>query len=152
MVTQSGIILSDKNCKTLSAPFIEYRLERQCTLTQQWGAFEQPLLWWKRNKCYIFWVFVCSLWYPAYNEHAPYCHLWPIRLYSIFFTLSHIRHDFRDNIKILKMCFDSLNICLKIYHSKKNWPSYYYKSTWVFMWCTHTSVRNPYKCQDFVLD
>jgi hypothetical protein len=27
---------------------------------------------------------VCSLSYPACNPHAPYCHLWPDRLYSIF--------------------------------------------------------------------
>ena len=27
---------------------------------------------------------VCSLGYPAGNAHAPYCHLWPVRLYNIF--------------------------------------------------------------------
>jgi hypothetical protein len=27
---------------------------------------------------------VCSLSYPACNAHAPYCHLWSPRLYSIF--------------------------------------------------------------------
>jgi hypothetical protein len=27
---------------------------------------------------------VCSLNYSACNAHAPYCHLWPARLYSIF--------------------------------------------------------------------
>ena len=27
---------------------------------------------------------VCSLRYPACNAHAPYCYLWPVRLYSIF--------------------------------------------------------------------
>jgi hypothetical protein len=26
-----------------------------------------------------------SLGYPAGNGHAPYCHLWPVPLYSIFF-------------------------------------------------------------------
>ena len=26
---------------------------------------------------------VCSLSYPACNAHAPYCHLWPARLYYI---------------------------------------------------------------------
>jgi hypothetical protein len=120
MVTQNGIILSDKNFRTFSAPLIEYRIERQCTLMQQWGAFEQ-LLWWKRNTRYIFWVCVCSLWYPAYNEHKPYCHLWPVRLYNIFFMLSHIRHNFRNNIIIFNTCFDSLyNICLEISYSKKN--------------------------------
>jgi hypothetical protein len=34
--------------------------------------------------CYIFWVSVCSLRFPAFNAHAPYCHLLPVRLYNIF--------------------------------------------------------------------
>ena len=29
-------------------------------------------------------VCICSPRYPACNAHAPYCHLWPARLYSIF--------------------------------------------------------------------
>jgi len=29
-------------------------------------------------------VCVCSLEYPAWLAHAPYRHLWPVRLYSIF--------------------------------------------------------------------
>ena len=28
-------------------------------------------------------VCVCSLRYPTCNAHAPYCHLWPVRLFSI---------------------------------------------------------------------
>ena len=27
---------------------------------------------------------VCSLRHPAYNAHASYCHLWPVRLYKWF--------------------------------------------------------------------
>jgi len=42
------------------------------------------MLQWKSNKCYLFWMCVCSLWYPAFNAHAPYCYLWPTPLYSIF--------------------------------------------------------------------
>ena len=38
-----------------------------------------------RNKYYVFWVCVCSLMYPPCNAHALYCHLWLLRLYSIFF-------------------------------------------------------------------
>jgi hypothetical protein len=34
------------------------------------------------GKYYIFWRCVFSLKYPACN--APYCHLWPVRFYSIF--------------------------------------------------------------------
>jgi hypothetical protein len=44
----------------------------------------QPLLQWKSNKYYIFWVRVCSLRYSARNAQAPYCHLWPAPLYKIF--------------------------------------------------------------------
>ena len=29
-------------------------------------------------------VSVCCLGYPAYNVHAPYCHLWSAPLYNIF--------------------------------------------------------------------
>jgi len=41
-------------------------------------------------------VCVCSLRYPACYAHAPYCHMWPVRLYNIFPHLSHKRHDFRN--------------------------------------------------------
>jgi len=34
---------------------------------------------------YIFWVRVCSLSYPSYNAPAPYCHLWTVWLYCVFF-------------------------------------------------------------------
>jgi hypothetical protein len=44
----------------------------------------QPLLQSKRNQDYIFWVCVCSVWNPACNAHAPYCHLWPVWLYYNF--------------------------------------------------------------------
>ena len=52
------------------------------------------LLWWSSDKCYMLWVSecvsvcvcvcVCSCSYPPCNAHVPYCHLWPVRLYSIF--------------------------------------------------------------------
>jgi hypothetical protein len=51
------------------------------------------------------WVCVCSLGYPACNAHAPYCHLWSVRLYNIFSTLSHKRHDIRKKkVTEHKMC------------------------------------------------
>jgi hypothetical protein len=31
-----------------------------------------------------FWVCVCSFRYESCNAHAPYFHLWPVRLYNIF--------------------------------------------------------------------
>jgi hypothetical protein len=39
-------------------------------------VYMQPFLQCKISKYYIFWVCIC--------RHAQYCHLWPVRLYSIF--------------------------------------------------------------------
>ena len=44
----------------------------------------QPLLQWKINEYYIFWVCVCSLGYTAWSAHEPFYLVWPVRLYSIF--------------------------------------------------------------------
>jgi len=44
----------------------------------------KPLLQCKRNMYCLFWVCVCRLRYPAYDAHAPYCHLWPAPLCNIF--------------------------------------------------------------------
>jgi hypothetical protein len=37
---------------------------------------------------------VCSSRYPLCNAHAPYCHLWSVRLYYFFSTLYNKQHDF----------------------------------------------------------
>jgi len=34
--------------------------------------------------CVCVYIYICSLGYPACNEHAPYFHLWPAPLYSTF--------------------------------------------------------------------
>jgi hypothetical protein len=44
----------------------------------------QPLLQFISNKYYIFWVGLFNLRHPVYNVHAPYCHMWSVRLYRIF--------------------------------------------------------------------
>jgi len=60
------------------------------------GAFAKPLLAWKNSKCFILWVCVCSLRYPACSAHAPYYIVICVLSHStIFFTLSHKRHNFR---------------------------------------------------------
>jgi len=52
---------------------------------------------------------VSSLSYPARNSHAPYCYLWPVRLYNIF---PHylIERTIFEKKKVIehKMCFDFL--------------------------------------------
>jgi len=84
-------------------------------VTWHWDAFLQPLSHYESNKCYIFLVFVCSLRYPAYNAYAPYCHLWPVRLYNIF-SHYHINGTIFEKKKVIEheMCFDFLySFCLK---------------------------------------
>jgi len=53
----------------------------------------------RRRRSDIFWVFVCSLSYPACNAHAPYyiviCGLFGS---TIFTALSHNWHDFRKKL------------------------------------------------------
>jgi len=51
------------------------------------GAFVQPLLLWKCNKNNVLWVFVCSLWYPACNAHAPCYIVYGLSGYSVFFHI-----------------------------------------------------------------
>ena len=57
--------------------------------------------------------YVCSLKYTQCNARAPYCHLWPARLYHIF---SHylINDASFEKVTEHKKCFYSLhNFCLK---------------------------------------
>jgi len=59
-------------------------------------CFVVNLLQWKAvSITYYECVFVGSLSCPALNVYAPYCHLWPTRVYESFFTLSNIRKYFR---------------------------------------------------------
>jgi hypothetical protein len=102
----------------------------------------QQLLQWKSNKCYIFRVCVCGLSYPACNAHAPYCHLWPVRLHNIF--LLYLKNGtIFEKKKEHKMCVLIFSIALvwKISHSKKTWERYDQKSILVFMWSAHYSCQ-----------
>ena len=88
--------------------------------------FLQPLLRWKSSKHYIFWACVCSIRYAACNAHAPYCHLWPARLYNIFPHYLINGTIFGKKITELKMC---VLIFYKTYvwnisHSNKKWAIY----------------------------
>jgi len=73
-------------------------------------------------------MIICSLRYPAYNEHAPYCHLWSAPLYIIHLTLSHKRHDFRKKKKNTehKTCvlIFSTTFVRNIFHSEKKRARY----------------------------
>ena len=62
---------------------------------------------WKRSKYYKIRVFACSPRYPAWNANVSYCRLWPVRLYYVLelSTISHKRHDFRQNLLKIKCLF-----------------------------------------------
>jgi hypothetical protein len=51
-------------------------------------------------------VCVCILRYPACNAHAPYCHLWPDRLYNIFpyYLINGTIFEIKNKFTERKMC------------------------------------------------
>jgi hypothetical protein len=103
-----------------------------------------PLLQWKSNNYYTFWLCICSLRYAACNAHAPYCHLWPTRLYYIFpnYLINGTIFE-KENLLNTNVCFYSLyNLYTKLFYWKKNWARHDYKCTLVFMKCTCYSCRN----------
>jgi hypothetical protein len=86
----------------------------------------QPLLQWKTNKYYIFWVRVCSLRYSACNARVPYCHLYLCCVVPYISTLSQKGHDCRQKVtehKIYVLIF-SMTLIWNISHSKKDWVRY----------------------------
>jgi hypothetical protein len=60
-------------------------------------------------------VAVCLLPYPVYTAHAPYfIVICGLSVCTMFFTLSHKRHDFRKIVFEQKMCLEFLcSVCLK---------------------------------------
>ena len=72
-------------------------------------------------------VRVCRFRYPALNAHAPYCYLWPARLYYFLHIIPETA-DFRERKKKKevtehKMCvlILSASFVWSISHSEDNW-------------------------------
>ena len=60
-------------------PRLLQKQDRLCTVNLTLRHFRAAVLAVERQQ-----VYVCSFSYPACKAHAPYCHLWPDRLYYIF--------------------------------------------------------------------
>jgi hypothetical protein len=76
-------------------------------------------------------VHACRLWYSARNAHAPYCHLWPVRLYNIF-QLYLINGSILEKKNIEHKCvffYFFYKFCLKIFSLQEElseiWPKIY---------------------------
>jgi len=70
--------------------------------------------------------------HPACNANAPYCHLWPVRLYDNFPHYLIKDTILGKKITEYKMCvliFSKTFLFLNISHSKKNRARYYHTRT-----------------------
>jgi hypothetical protein len=82
----------------------------QCRYSVTLRGVRATIVQWESNKHYISCVCVCvcicSLRYPAYNVHAPYCHLW-------FGLLFNIYPHYLKNCKIFekKKDYGTQNVC-----------------------------------------
>jgi len=85
----------------------------------------QPLLQWKSNNYYIFWLCICSPRYLACNAHAQHCHLWPVPLYTFFPPrICYKRHDF------LKKKLLNIQYVFRFYVQGFSWKSLYSRKNW----------------------
>jgi hypothetical protein len=85
----------------------------------------QPLLQWKSKEYYILLVYICGLRYPACNAHAPYCHLWPAWLCSIFphYVMNGMILENAIEHKMCVLIFSTTGV-RNISHSKNSLVSY----------------------------
>ena len=102
----------------------------------------QTLLPWKSNKYYIIWECVCRLRYSACKAHAPYFHLWPVRLYSI------LPHCLLNDMIFGKMLLNikcvswfSLQFCLKYFSFWEEFSEILSKCKYFVMWSTRYSSQ-----------
>jgi len=101
------------------------------------------MLPWKNNTCYILWMCVCGLRYPANNAHSLYCHLQPSRLYNTF--RSYLKKKgtiFEKKFIVHKMCVLIFSTSFwNIYDCMKNWAKCDQTFMLVFTWSIHYSFQ-----------
>ena len=83
-----------------------------------------PLLQYKSNKFCIFWVCVCSLGYPAFKVHVPYCKLRPVQLHNIFpYSLT--------NGMIFDKHVNEHELCVLIFSTTFGWNNSHSGNKWL---------------------
>ena len=98
----------------------------------------QQLLQWKSNKCYILWVCVCSLKYPA-EMRMRYIVICGVSGSTMIFSPHYLINDkiFERKLPYIKRVFHFyLKISSNISYSLKNWARKEQKCILVFMWST----------------
>jgi hypothetical protein len=68
-------------------------------------------------------VRVCSLRYLAWNAHAPYCHLWPLRFFYIFphYLINGTMFEVKKLLETKCVLIFSTTFVSNISHSKEKW-------------------------------
>jgi hypothetical protein len=96
-------------------------------------------------------VCVCSLRYSACNAHAPYCHLWPGPIFSIF---PHSHKDFRKQLLKMYVLVLSTNLSETVFIPRRNERDMAQKCTLVFVKGTRYSglilMKSEFSQQIFV--
>ena len=95
------------------------------------------------NKYYIYRVCVCSFRYPAWNAHAPYCHLWHTRFCNIFpyYLTNSTIFEKKKLLNIKFVLIFSTKFIWNIYYFKKNWAKYNNYCILVFTYSTRHSYH-----------
>jgi len=111
---QKGILYCKRQCRwTLNI----LQQDRQCTYNVTLRCVlatvvEVEVQWVLHNRC----VCICSLSYPAFNAHAPCCHVWPAPLYKIFPHYLINGTTLEATILNKNVCFGFFyNFCLKYF-------------------------------------
>jgi len=108
------------------------RQDMQCTYNE---TLRRVVAVEKHQVLHILSVCVCIFRYPACSAHAPYCHLWPARVYCILPRYLAQGTIYGKQLLNTKCVF--LNFCATFFrnvsHSKNNGATYDKKCVLVFM-------------------
>ena len=124
--------------------------------------FVQPLLLWKRNKYYIFWLCVRNLSYPAIKAHPPYfIVIFDLSCSTVYFCIISLAIPFSKNVIGNKMCIlyylqnsseillilrrMQLDITINVHRSSCKWALFLsdVNKIWIFS----TDFRKILKCK-----